>query len=72
MATIEDALGLNGLSEMSDDDLRELLQTVRHNRTTEDTIIQKVAKKKASTQLTELIDKMSPEQLAALRALMED
>ena len=53
--------------DMSDEDLEELLRSVRHNRTTENVIAKKEKVNKVKQdEITKLLSKLSPEQLSAL------
>ena len=55
------------VSEMSDEDLEELLRSVRHNRTTENVIAKKEKVNKGKQdEISKLLSKLSPEQIAAL------
>lgn len=53
--------------EMSTEDLEELLRSVRHNRTSENVIAKKEkATKGKQDEISKLLAKLSPEQIAAL------
>jgi arginine deiminase len=55
------------VSEMSDEDLEELLRSIRHNRTTENVIAKKEKVNKGKQdEISKLLSKLSPEQIAAL------
>lgn len=63
--TLEDLQ--QSVSQMSDEDLEELLRSIRHNRTTENVIAKKEkVNKSKQDELSKLISKLSPEQLATL------
>jgi Glu-tRNA(Gln) amidotransferase subunit E-like FAD-binding protein len=53
--------------EMSTEDLEELLRSIRHNRTSENVIAKKEKlNKNKQDEISKLISKLSPEQIAAL------
>ena len=55
------------VSQMSDEDLEDLLRSVRHNRTTENVIAKKEkVNKTKQDEISKLLSKLSPEQIAAL------
>jgi len=55
------------VSEMSDEDLEELLRSIRHNRTTENVIAKKEKVNKGKQdEISKLLAKLSPAQLSAL------
>lgn len=63
--TLEDLQ--QSVSQMSDEDLEELLRSIRHNRTTENIIAKKEkVNKSKQDEISKLISKLSPEQLATL------
>jgi len=67
---LEDELGITSLKDMSTDELRAMLRTIRHNRTTEDTLVQRTEKKKTKKDAADFLKKLSPEELAKLRSLL--
>lgn len=55
------------VSQMSDEDLEELLRSIRHNRTSENVIAKKEKVNKGKQdELSKLLSQISPEQLAKL------
>jgi len=53
--------------EMSTEDLEELLRSIRHNRTSENVIAKKEKVNKGKQdEISKLLSKLSPEQIAAL------
>lgn len=53
--------------DMSTEDLEELLRSVRHNRTTENVIAKKEkVNKTKQDEISKLLSKLSPEQIAKL------
>lgn len=53
--------------DMSTEDLEELLRSIRHNRTSENVIAKKEKlNKNKQDEISKLISKLSPEQIAAL------
>lgn len=67
---LEDELGITSLKDMSTDELRAMLRTIRCNRTTEDTLVQRTKKKKTKKDAADFLKKLSPEELAKLRSLL--
>lgn len=57
----------SAVKEMSTEDLEELLRSVRHNRTSENVIAKKEKVNKGKQdEISKLLSKLSPEQIAAL------
>lgn len=55
------------VKDMSTEDLEELLRSVRHNRTSENVIAKKEKVNKGKQdEISKLLSKLSPEQIAAL------
>ncbi len=55
------------IRQMSDEDLEEMLRSVRHNRTTENVIAKKEkANKTKMSEIDKLLKALSPEQIKAL------
>ena len=55
------------VSEMSTEDLEELLRSIRHNRTTENVIAKKEkVNKTKQDEISKLLSKLTPEQIANL------
>ena len=55
------------ISEMSTEDLHELLRSVRHNRTSENVIAKKEKSNKGKeSEIQKLLKQLSPEQIATL------
>lgn len=55
------------VKDMSTEDLEELLRSIRHNRTSENVIAKKEKlNKNKQDEISKLISKLSPEQIAAL------
>lgn len=53
--------------DMSDEDLEELLRSIRHNRTSENVIAKKEKVNKGKQdEISKLLSKLSPQQIAAL------
>lgn len=53
--------------DMSDEDLEELLRSIRHNRTSENVIAKKEKVNKGKQdEISKLLSKLSPAQIAAL------
>ena len=57
----------SAVRDMSTEDLEELLRSIRHNRTSENVIAKKEKLNKSKQdEISKLISKLSPEQIAAL------
>lgn len=55
------------VKDMSTEDLEELLRSIRHNRTSENVIAKKEKVNKGKQdEISKLLSKLSPEQIAAL------
>lgn len=68
--TLEELLGMRSLSELSTEELHELLRQVRHNRTTQETIAQKATTKSTKKAAANFIEKLSEDEKAKLRELL--
>lgn len=67
---LEELLGIDNLSDMPTEDLKELLRKIRHNRTNEDTVAQKAEKRSTKKAAAKFLDKLSPAEIATLKELM--